>query len=389
MDQAQYSTLLAALEQVPDPRHARGKRYSWRILLVLLISGLASGCQTARAIAHWSRLHHASVQALLPDLVRVPSESTFLRTLRVIDTPALEHALAQFTQTLAHTQPAVVEPDDQDQPLVGQALDGKAVRGANAHGGRTPLVSLVVHSSGRTLAQVAVAHKRNEISASQTLLAHRDLSGTVTTMDALLAQRTLAHQICAQGGHYLMVIKENHAVMREECAFFFDLPSIPADHDQRDRYQSITKGHGRLEVRTLECLTGYCADWHWPGASQVLRRPCERLVVKTGKRTSEVTYGLTSLRADEADAAMLEQLWRGHWTIENRKHYVRDVTMGEDRNQMHTGQAPHVLAACRNALIDLWRSQGWTNIAEAIRTCAASVAYTLAVIGACPIQTLT
>jgi predicted transposase YbfD/YdcC len=373
---------------VPDPRHARGQRYAWRTILVLLISGLASGCQTARAIAHWSRLHHATLQALLPDLLRVPSESTFLRTLRAIDVGALENALSQFTQTLV-PQPAAVEPADSAHALYGQALDGKAVRGANAHGRRTHLVSLVRHGSGRTLAQVAVAQKRNEISASQTLLAPRDLTGTVTTMDALLAQRHLAQQICLQGGHYWMVVKENHALMREECAFFFDLPSIPADHDQRDRYQSVTKGHGRIEVRTLECLTGHCADWRWPGASQVLRRTCERLVVKTGKRTSEVTYGITSLRADEADAALLERLWRGHWTIENRKHDVRDVTMGEDRNQMHTGQAPHVLAACRNVLIDLWRSQGWTNIADAIRTCAASVWYTLTVVGGYPTQTLT
>ena len=389
MDDGEYSTLLDALAATPDPRQARGKRYPWRILLVLLISGLASGCQTARAIAHWSRLHQTALQAQLPDLVRVPSESTFLRTLRTIDVGFLEHALTQFTQTLVPALPAGAEPVGSDHKLHAQALDGKALRGTNAHGRRTHLVSLVTHGSGRTLAQVAVAQKRNEISASQTLLAHRDLTGTVTTMDALLAQRGLAQQIRAQGGHYLMVIKENHALMREECAFFFDLPSIPADHDQRNHYQSVTKGHGRIEVRTLECLTGSCVDWHWPGASQVLRRTCDRLVVKTGKRSIEVTYGLTSVRADEADAATLEHLWRGHWTIENRKHYVRDVTMGEDRNQMHTGQAPQVLAACRNALIDLWRAQGWTNIAEALRTCAASVGCTLSFIGACPVQTLT
>lgn len=100
-------------------------------------------------------------------------------------------------------------------------------------------------------------------------------------------------------------------------------------------------------------------------------------------------HGITSLTFAEVSAAQIETLWRNHWTIENRKHYVRDVTFGEDRNQMHTGNAPQVLAALRNGLIDLWRSQGWTNLADAIRTYAASVAQTLSFIGAVPSQTLT
>ena len=74
----------------------------------------------------------------------------------------------------------------------------------------------------------------------------------------------------------------------------------------------------------------------WPGVAQVLRRTCERLVIKTGKRTVEVSYGTTSLPSSPARAAQLEVLWRGRWTIENRKHYIRDVTLGEDRNQMHS-----------------------------------------------------
>jgi hypothetical protein len=60
---------------------------------------------------------------------------------------------------------------------------------------------------------------------------------------------------------------------------------------------------------------------------------------------------------------------------------VRDVTLGEDRQPMHTGHAPQVLAALRNALIDMWRSQGWTNIADAVRDTAASVQRALIFIG--------
>jgi hypothetical protein len=88
-------------------------------------------------------------------------------------------------------------------------VDSKAVRGANKHGTLLYLVSLVRHESGCVLNQCAVATKSNETTAVPRQLAGRDLRSTVTTMDALLTQRVLAHQIGAQHGYYLMVVKEN------------------------------------------------------------------------------------------------------------------------------------------------------------------------------------
>src|SRR5262245_7268466 len=80
----QYSTLLSALAHVPDPRKARGKRYPWTLLLTIIVAGLASNYQTASAIAHWASLHASELHAALPNLVRLPSASTLLRTLRQI-----------------------------------------------------------------------------------------------------------------------------------------------------------------------------------------------------------------------------------------------------------------------------------------------------------------
>lgn len=105
-----------------------------------------------------------------------------------------------------------------------------------------------------------------------------------------------------------MVIKQNHALMREEIALFFDLPAIPADNEQYDLCQTLNKGHVRIETRTLECITGRCEEWAWPGAVQGVRRTCERLVVKTGKRSVEDTYAVTSLSAADARATDLEAL---------------------------------------------------------------------------------
>jgi predicted transposase YbfD/YdcC len=385
MDEPQYSTLLEALSAVPDPRKARGKQYSWVLLLTLVSSALGSGERSGHGIATWVAEHTSALLVWLrPERDRLPSESTLRRALRQVDVAALEQRMAQYTCSIA----VVAEPhsaviSSQGEILHGQALDGKAVRGAGAHGQPTHLVSLVQHTSAVTLAQVAVEQKRNEISAAPALLQGRAGPGTVTTMDALLTQRALAEQIEQQGGYYLMVVKRNQRRLYDDLTLFFQLSAIVADHEQSDRVQTVTKGHGRLETRTLECSTAGTDYLVWPGMAQIVRRTCERTVIKTGKHSIEVSYGVTNLGSDEARAADLEALWRGHWTIENRKHYVRDVTLGEDQGQAYCGSTPQALASLRNALIDLMRQQGWNNLADALRHYGASVPRVLALIGAC------
>jgi hypothetical protein len=91
----------------------------------------------------------------------------------------------------------------------GQSVDGKDVRGASAHGSTVHLVGMARHQSGYVLQQVKDKDKSNEITAGPLLLAGRAVAGTVTTMDALLTQHSIAEQILAQGGHYLMVVKQN------------------------------------------------------------------------------------------------------------------------------------------------------------------------------------
>ena len=384
MDEPHSSTLLEALSAVPDPRKARGKQYSWILLLTLVSSALGSGERSGHGIASWVAEHTSTLLVWLrPERARLPSESTLRRALRQVDVAALEQRVAHYTCSIAvaaEPESAVISP--QGEILHGQALDGKAVRGACAHGQPTHLVSLVQHTSAVTLAQVAVEQKRNEISAAPALLQGRAGPGTVTTMDALLTQRALAEQIEQQGGYYLMVVKRNQRRLYDDLTLFFQLPAIAADHEQSDWVQTVTKRHGRLETRTLESSTAGADYLVWPGMVQIVRRTCERTVIKTGKYSVEVSYGVTNLGPDEARAAQLEALWRGHWTIENRKHYVRDVTLGEDQGQAYCGSTAQALASLRNALIDLMRQRGWSNLADALRHYGASVPRVLALIGA-------
>ena len=110
----------------------------------------------------------------------------------------------------------------------------------------------------------------------------------------------------------------------------------------------------------------------WPGLRQVCRVERRRTVRRRGRvrLETEVTYAITSVPPQRANAATLLAYLRGHWSIENRLHYVRDVTFDEDRSQVRSGAAPQVLAACRNLALALLRRAGATNVAAALRTYA-------------------
>ena len=103
-----------------------------------------------------------------------------------------------------------------------------------------------------------------------------------------------------------------------------------------------------------------------------MRRTCRRINARSGLVEIEKTYGIAAPARALVGPKQLEQFWRGHWTIENRLHYVRDETLGEDRCQVHTGQAPQALAAFRNAILSLLRFHGWINIAATTRRYAVS-----------------
>lgn len=127
-----------------------------------------------------------------------------------------------------------------------------------------------------------------------------------------------------------------------------------------------TKGHGRLEKRTLRTTTILTKHEQWRGLKQGFELTRERK--EKGKTTVEVVHGITSLSTERADAARLLQLTRGHWQIENRLHYRRDVTMDEDQSRVRKGAAPQIMAALRNTVIQVLSVVKAPSLAAAMRT---------------------
>jgi predicted transposase YbfD/YdcC len=135
-------------------------------------------------------------------------------------------------------------------------------------------------------------------------------------------------------------------------------------------YVTTNKGHGRIEVRKIQTSTALNDYVSFPYTAQVCRIKRTVYDLKGELIREDMVYGITSLSEEKADAKRLLSLNRGHWSIENRLHWVRDVTFDEDRSQIRTKEGPRTMATLRNLVISLFRLQGVTNIAQALRACS-------------------
>ena len=194
------------------------------------------------------------------------------------------------------------------------------------------------------------------------LLAQLELEGRVVTGDALYAQRNLSQQVVEQGGDYFWVVKGNQPTLQEAIALLFAQPPWGEEFGMT---RQVSRHGDRQEQRQLWRSTALNEYLDWPYLGQVC---CiQRTRTRQGVTQQETSYAITSLSPAQADAQRLQEVWRGHWGIENRLHYVRDVTMNEDASQVRTGSAPQALAALRNAVLGLLRQPGATNIAATLR----------------------
>ena len=204
--------------------------------------------------------------------------------------------------------------------------------------------------------------KESELGMASSLLAQLELKGRVVTGDALYTQRELSLRVLEQGGDYFWALKDNQPGVKEAVSLLFELP--PWGETLSYACQEGRRGD-RWERRRLWASTALNDYLDWPGLGQVC---CvERSRWHRGKETVELAYAITSLPPERADAGRLLEIWRGHWGIENRLHWVRDVVFGEDQSQVRTGSAPQLLAALRNLVLGLLRLSGVKNIAAALR----------------------
>ena len=346
------ASLVEVLKLVPDPRARRGIRHGLPGIVAVALAAVVAGARSFAAIGQWAgELTGAQLAELgLPRGV-APDTSTFRKVLARLDAPVLDQLAGAFvwTRTRVAGGRRVI------------AIDGKTVRGARTASKAAPhLVSAFDHASGTVLGQLATAAKSNEIPAVRTLLAGLDLTGAVVTVDAMHTQAGTAAAITGAGGDYVFTVKANQPGLYAACK---RLPWRNVGE-----HSTVTTGHGRRVRRTIKAVAA--PAWiTFAGAAQVAQ--IRRTTTRAGKKTVEVVYVITSADHRAAPPAVLAAWVQGHWGIENRVHWVRDVVYDEDRSQVRTGNAPQVMATLRNIAISLLRLSGATSIAAALRHHAA------------------
>jgi predicted transposase YbfD/YdcC len=220
-----------------------------------------------------------------------------------------------------------------------------------------------------------VGRQDQRITRFDALLDHiGDLRGVVVTADALHCQRDHVAYLAGRGAHWILTVKGNQPTLHQQLAGLL-WRQIPEADRTDDR------GHGRREIRTLKILS-VAAGIEFPDAAQAIQiRRRRRLLDEPRRFTTETVYAITDLQAHQAKPWQLADWIRGHWGIENKTHWVRDVTYDEDRSLIRTGTGPQVMATIRNAAIGALRTAEATNIAAANRHHARNTNRPLALLG--------
>jgi predicted transposase YbfD/YdcC len=376
LSEADVFDLSDHLAMVPDPRKRRGVRHRLKPILLIAAAAVCAGARSFTAIGEWALDAPQSVLARLaarhdPRLGRyvAPGEATLRRVLHQVDAEAVDAAICAWLQERLTR----LAPPADDEPAEMIAVDGKTVRGTCSPDGTggVHLLAAFDRRTGTVLAQADVpGSKGNEVHWFAPLLDRIDLTAVVVTADALHTTADHARYLVERGASYVFLVKGNRGYLHR------NLITLPwADTEP---HTTTNTGHGRTEHRTIRVLPVPDTGVRFPHTAQIFQLHRHVTYTATGKTHTETVLGITNLTDPPPHIA---QYVRDHWSIENRLHWVRDVTYGEDTSRIRTGTAPRVMAGLRNLAISTLRLTGHTNIAAALRHTARNHTRPLTLLG--------
>lgn len=358
MPSAPLPTLMECLSELPDPRVERTRLHQLLDVLTIGICGVICGAEGWEDIARFGRSKEEWLREKLGLCLPngIPCADTFRRVFARLQPQKLQEAFQRWTKQLyVVTQGEVI------------SLDGKTLRHSfDTAFGQSPIhmVSAWASSARLVLGAVKVDAKSNEITAVPLLLAAMEIEGCIITADALNTQKSIAAQIVAQGADYMLPVKENHPHLLEDIQNLFE-------HARAHRYEDVehshrtshTYGHGRSETRKCNVILLQQNDPFWGDLQQEWSKlsslVCIERLRETSKGTpSEVAYYISSLRAD---ASRCQRAARSHWGIENRLHYVLDVSMDEDDCRIRKDHGAENFVVLRHIALNLLRQEQTTK----------------------------
>jgi predicted transposase YbfD/YdcC len=326
---------------------------------------MVHGQSSLRGVWVWAHQHWTQIWQPLGFLTpRFPALTTIWSLLARLEPALLEQVGATWVEAWLN------------HPVGGISADGKVLRGSRRDEQvGIQLVALLHQPTGVVLSQQQVTGGDGDLGALLRLLAQVPLSERILTCDAGLLQSGVTRVVPKRGGAYLGVVKQNQREMKAALDEWVHESVTLAGRQRTPDARSSEKSRGRLEERELWVtsageLAPYLArEWGWWHARQVgwIRRKQRRRPTQAWQE-QELTF-VTSLTPEQAPAPELLRLLRQHWLIENRVHYVRDVSYGEDR--LHARRIGQVLAWARNMAMSLIRQQRFKDIPDGWRFASA------------------
>jgi predicted transposase YbfD/YdcC len=375
-DQEQVAKRMQSLyevcQQLVDGRCARGKRYELAGLLVVLVLAKLAGMQSLLGAADWVRDQEAFLrEGLQLPWKRMPCANTYSYALARLDSQEVNAALAAWcvrkeAQSRCGGEPSRLVTQSRER-AVHLAVDGKALRGTGkqAYGGEEPQKQ-VLHvyevQTGIVVQQCPIAAEHNEVSTLKPLLTEVLCKGRILTSDAAQSYHDFGRLVKRAGGEAIIIIKDNTPATRADLELFFEDPEADRRTWQVD--EQIEKGHGRLERRQITTspdLNDYLRR-DWGEVGQVFRVERERS--SRDKHSVKVVYGLATLPQQACPAQRMAQFIRGHWAVENRLHWRRDATLGEDRCGVRFPPVAQMLAVLNSVVLSLMDLHHVPNVAR-------------------------
>lgn len=341
-------SLYAKFCGLSDKRKPKGLRYRLETILVVMTLAKMCGEDNSSGIADWAK-HRMELlcEALKLERRTMPHHSTYRRiSEEVICAEELEEMVSEVLSGKQYFGKQIL-----------LAIDGKVLRGTlDEDQNGVYLLAAYLPAEGLVLMEVEVEGIGSEILAAPKVLKNIDLREKVVMGDALHTQREVSIQIVEAGGDYIWLAKGNQPQMEEDIRLWFapdpdPIPGMGYVPKDFETAQTVNKGHGRIEQRTLTVSSQLKDFLDWPYLEQVFKLQRQFTFPKTGKIQEQVVYGFTSLSRDEITPYRLLALIRSYWGIENGLHYRRDVTLREDQTRMTKRNAGRVMACLNNLVL--------------------------------------
>ena len=322
---------------VPDPRAANARHELSEVLFIALAAVLC-GAESCADMALFGRSKEGALRQVLRLRYGVPSHDTFSRVFRLLDPKAFEAVFRRFTLALGRHLGGVV------------AIDGKAVRGAYMRGKRTSplhLVNVWAVDARLALAQYT-APGRNEVAGALRALRLLSLKDCIVTADALHCRRDIAAAVLAQGGHYVLALKDNQPTLIAAAQ------RLLARRGGDRAVQRPVLSHDRRESRRALVVADptLATTLRFPGLAAVARIDTRR----QPKGKPAETFTRYFLLSTPLAAERLLRVVRDHWSIENQLHWVLDVVLNEDAARNRAGHGPENIAIVRKLALNALRS---------------------------------